>query len=174
MARAVQQSEGGVGTIEPTIETTPVESRKAIDFKSCSLETLCKTDPTALTSEELPVFAGAVHARLAGAFKTVVVDNRDGQVYLGGRQVGNFNRPSPHKAANPFKAKEDHIDATGEVHMPSKMVSDGHEKAQGILVASIRFNLAGITGNNVNLLGQKEKTPQGAANAAGASKSGLL
>ena len=120
-------------------------------------------------------FAEAAQARLDDLTGSIFVDKRNGVVYLGGRQVGNVNRPIKANAVIPskLKAKEEHITAGGEVHLPTDDIKNGLAVLDTYLIAAARFSMARITGNGINLIGQRAKDDAGVANALATIKGAM-
>ncbi len=137
---------------------------------------LAGVDLASLEPAKVLEFAQAAQARINDAVNGgLLVDKRSGLVYTGGSYIGNVNRPI--KALNvipsAFKVKEDHVARDGNVTLPASNVTKGHDALTTSTVGAIRFLLAGQEGNGINLIGQKAKTRQAAAEAMGTVKGAL-
>ena len=163
--------------------TTDATAKTVIPFNVQTPATLAAVDVQALEGDELKAYAQAAKDRLEDLTGSLYVDKRSGVAYLGTNVIGNVNRPlfkAPGR--NPtamipsiLKTKDEQYDSeTKEITIPTSDVRKGMEVLDFNCLAVIRFQMARIKGNGVNLINQRSKDDNGVALAMGISKSGTL
>ena len=109
------------GTTTGTIET--------IDFTKSTPKALSLVDPATLTPEQQADYAKACNAMLQRTMKGgILVDPRNGIVYVAGNVAGNVNNRLKVKALpSSFKPKKEETNAQGEIFLSDKRLDQMEE-----------------------------------------------